>query len=242
MIEEYGRFVKQKAKAILSGERARVEPFTTSILDGIDIRETIRNWHRHKIFVKTANRLAGEVGSVVVIFDEDRDDRYTYLTTWLGEHQNESDMAFYSTHPFDNIVGPGIGRAEYGGLLMTLAAVAGCSMCGRTRLRISPSRSLNERLLMALPSGLFGGAFRGVCRRQAAALDFLRSIAAHYVRSQNSVRADWAAVADQTQEAACGARARWPMHGAQKPRSTSGKCAGTKRSIRSAREIGQLFE
>ncbi len=63
VIEEYGRFVKQKAKAILSEERVRVEPFTTSILDGIDIRETIRNWHRHKIFVKTANRLAGEVGA-----------------------------------------------------------------------------------------------------------------------------------------------------------------------------------
>jgi hypothetical protein len=120
VIEEYGRFVKQKAKAILSEERVRVEPFTTSILDGIDIRETIRNWHGHKIFVRKADRLAGEVGSVVVIFDEDPEDRYTYLTTWLGEHQNESDMAFYSTHPFDNIVGPGIGRAEYGGLLMTL--------------------------------------------------------------------------------------------------------------------------
>jgi len=33
---------------------------------------------------------------VVVIFDDDRDDRYYYRTTWLGEHQNESDMAFYS--------------------------------------------------------------------------------------------------------------------------------------------------
>ena len=42
------------------------------------------------------------------------------LTTWLGEHQNESDMAFYSTFPFDHLVGPGIGRAEYGGFLMTL--------------------------------------------------------------------------------------------------------------------------
>lgn len=120
VIEEYGRFVKQKAKALLSEERVRVEPFTTSILDGIDIRETIRNWHRHKIFVRKADRLAGEVGAVVIIFDEDRDERYTYLTTWLGEHQNESDMAYYSTHPFDNIVGPGIGRAEYGGLLMAL--------------------------------------------------------------------------------------------------------------------------
>jgi hypothetical protein len=120
VIEDYGRFLKKKAKALLSEERVRVEPFTTSILDGVDIRETIRNWHQRKIYVRQADRLAGEVGSVVVVFDEDREDRYTYLTTWLGEHQNESDMAFYSTHPFDNIVGPGIGRAEYGGLLMTL--------------------------------------------------------------------------------------------------------------------------
>jgi hypothetical protein len=120
VIEEYGRFLKQKAKAILSEERVRVEPFTTSILDGIDIRETIRNWHRRKIFVRKADRLAGEVGAVVVIFDEDREDRYPYLTTWLGEHQNESDMSFYSTFPFENLVGPGIGRAEYGGFLMTL--------------------------------------------------------------------------------------------------------------------------
>jgi len=57
---------------------------------------------------------------VVVVFDQDRDDRYQYLTTWLGENQNESDMAFYSTYPFDHLVGPGIGRAEYGGFLMTL--------------------------------------------------------------------------------------------------------------------------
>jgi hypothetical protein len=120
VIEDYGRFLKQKAKALLSEERVRVEPFTTSILDGIDIRETIRNWHSRKIFVRKADRLAGEVGAVVVIFDEDREDRYQYLTTWLGEHQNESDMSFYSTFPFENLVGPGIGRAEYGGYLMTL--------------------------------------------------------------------------------------------------------------------------
>jgi hypothetical protein len=44
------------------------------------------------------------------------------MTTWLGEHQNESDMAFYSTFPFENMVGPGIGRGEYGGFLMSLPA------------------------------------------------------------------------------------------------------------------------
>lgn len=121
VIENYGRFLKQKAKSILSEERERVEPFTTSMLDGIDIRETIRNWHERKIYVRHQERINGDVGSVIVIFDEDRGgDKYPYLTTWLGEHQNESDMAFYSTDPFSHIVGPGIGRAEYGGFLMTL--------------------------------------------------------------------------------------------------------------------------
>lgn len=120
VIEDYGRFLRQRAKSMVSEERVRVEPFTTSMLDGIDLRETIRNWHLGKIFVRKFDRLAGDVGAVVVIFDEDRDGRYPYMTTWLGEHQNESDMAYYATDPFQNMVGPGIGRAEYGGFLMAL--------------------------------------------------------------------------------------------------------------------------
>jgi hypothetical protein len=120
LIEDYGRFLKRKAKSMLSEERSRTEPFTTSVLDGIDLRETIRNWHEQKIYVRQLDRIAGEVGASVVIFDADHEDHYQYLTTWLGEHQNESDMAFYSTHPFEHLVGPGIGRAEYGGFLMTL--------------------------------------------------------------------------------------------------------------------------
>ncbi|MDQ6665595.1 MAG: hypothetical protein M3Z23_14535 [Acidobacteriota bacterium] len=122
IIEDYGRYLKKKGKSILSEESARTEPFTTSLLDGIDLRETIRNWHEGKIYVRHFDKIQGEVGSVIVIFDEDRDDRYSYQTTWLGEHQNESDMAYYSTHPFDHLVGPGIGRGEYGGFLMSLPA------------------------------------------------------------------------------------------------------------------------
>jgi hypothetical protein len=120
IVEDYGRFLKKKGKSILSEERVRVEPFTTSILDGVDIRETIRKWYEGRIYVRQYQKIHGEVGSVVVIFDEDRDNRYPYMTTWLGENQNESDMAFYSTFPFDHLVGPGIGRAEYGGFLMSL--------------------------------------------------------------------------------------------------------------------------
>jgi hypothetical protein len=147
VIEDYGRFLKKKAKTLLSEERVRVEPFSTSILDGIDIRETIRNWHQRKIYVRQADRLVGEVGSVIVVFDEDRDDRFQYLTTWLGEHQNESDMAFYSTHPFDNIVGPGIGRAEYGGFLMTLPPRRLFDVWSDTDYDFAESKP--ERLLLA---------------------------------------------------------------------------------------------
>jgi hypothetical protein len=122
LIEDFGRFLKKKGKSMLSEERATIEPFTSSLLDGIDLRETIRNWHEGKIFVRNMQKIHGEVGSVIVIFDDDRDGRYDYMTTWLGEHQNESDMAFYSTQPFEHLVGPGIGRAEYGGFLMSLPA------------------------------------------------------------------------------------------------------------------------
>jgi hypothetical protein len=89
----------------------------------------------------------GDVGSVIVIFDEDRDDRYPYMTTWLGEHQNESDMAFYSTNPFDNMVGPGIGRGEYGGFLMSLPARRMYDVWGDPDYEVAENKP--ERLLMA---------------------------------------------------------------------------------------------
>ena len=91
--------------------------------------------------------MAGNVGSVVIIFDEDPDDRFKYKTTWLGEHQNESDMAFYSTYPFDNIVGPGIGRAEYGGLMMTLPPRRMYDVWNDPDYEFTESKA--ERLLMA---------------------------------------------------------------------------------------------
>jgi hypothetical protein len=147
IIEDYGRFLKKKGKSILSEERSRVEPFTTSILDGIDMRETIRKWYEKRIYVRQYQKIQGDVGAVVVIFDEDRDNRYTYLTTWLGENQNESDMAFYSTFPFDHMVGPGIGRAEYGGFLMTLPPRRMYDVWQDSDYEYAESKS--ERLLLA---------------------------------------------------------------------------------------------
>ena len=147
VIEDYGRFLKKKGKSILSEERVLVEPFTTSILDGIDLRETIRKWYEGRIYVRQFQKIRGEVGAVVVIFDEDRDSRYPYTTTWLGENQNESDMAFYSTFPFDHLVGPGMGRAEYGGFLMTLPPRRLYDVWQDADYQFAESKS--ERLLLA---------------------------------------------------------------------------------------------
>ncbi len=147
VIENYGDFLKKKGKSILSEERARTEPFTTSLLDGIDLRETIRNWHEGKLYVRSFQKIAGEVGAVVVIFDEDRDDRYHYCITWLGERQNESDMAFYATDPMSHMVGPGIGRAEYGGFLLSLPPLRMTDIWSDEDYAFAQSKP--ERLLLA---------------------------------------------------------------------------------------------
>ena len=119
-IERYGDFLKKKGTLLRAEEQARVEPFSSSLLDGIDLRETLRNIHDGRVYVRETRRGKGDVGVVVMIFDEDRQNRaYPYLTTWLGEHTQESDMAFYATAPEDNIVGPGICRCEYGGFMLS---------------------------------------------------------------------------------------------------------------------------
>ncbi|MDD2365868.1 MAG: hypothetical protein PHN84_06855 [Desulfuromonadaceae bacterium] len=119
-IENYGRFLKRKANMQLSEEMSRSEKFTTSLLDGIDMRETLRNIHEGTVYVREQQRAKGGVGCLVVIFDEDRrKERFPYCMTWLGEHDQESDMAFYATEPAENIVGPGICRCEYGGFLLS---------------------------------------------------------------------------------------------------------------------------
>ena len=121
IVEGYGAYLMKKGKGVLSEERTRSSPFSTSLQDGIDMRETLRNWHMGaRIYVREFQKIQGQVGAVVLIFDSDRDNlRYPYCMTWLGEHDQESDMAFYGTSPGLNVVGPGIFRCEYGGLMLS---------------------------------------------------------------------------------------------------------------------------
>ncbi len=119
-VEDYGRYLRERARSLLAARRERSEPFLTGMRDGIDLRETLRRWHEGRIWVREAGRAPGEAGSVVVIFDPDPDDRrYPFRMTWHGEHDQESDMAFYATDPARAAVGPGILRATYGGFMLT---------------------------------------------------------------------------------------------------------------------------
>lgn len=125
-IENFGNFLRKKGIQILSEEGGRIVPFSTSIEDGIDTRETIRHWHEKKLYVKTNGKPPSGVGSICIIFDEDKPpedidytEKYPWRTTWLGEHEQESDMAFYATSLLSNVVGPGISRCEYGGFMMS---------------------------------------------------------------------------------------------------------------------------
>jgi len=124
VVEGFGRMVMKRALRILAEDLRRVEPFLVSIKDGIDLRETIRHWYEGRIYVREERPVSGKVGSVVVIFDEDLPDaqgreRYPWKLTWHGEHDQESDMAFYATRAGEVVIGPGISRCHYGGFMLT---------------------------------------------------------------------------------------------------------------------------
>ncbi len=165
VIEDYGRYLRHKAHALLSAERTRVEPFQASLKDGVDVRETLRNWHEGKLYVREVLALRGRVGSVVVIFDADRPgasergeepadgaadgaaERYPWRVTWLGEHSQESDMAFYATAAGEQLVGPGISRCEYGGFVMSFPPRRMMDVWGDPFFDVARDKA--ERLLLA---------------------------------------------------------------------------------------------
>jgi hypothetical protein len=117
-IESFHRHVRDQAKALIGADLARTEKFTTSVRDGIDIRETLRNWHTGDLYVKVVPPSRGSIEVVVFLFEVPADPKvYTSRTTWYAEHAQESTLAFYATDPMKNMVGPGIAQAEYGGAL-----------------------------------------------------------------------------------------------------------------------------
>jgi len=115
-IESFNSHVRNKALRVVTEHLAKSEKFTSSVKDGIDIRETLRNWYTGNIYVKELPPQKNKIDTVIIIFDKNNDDRYPQRTTWYAEHKEESTLSFYATDPFEDLIGPGIARCTYGGI------------------------------------------------------------------------------------------------------------------------------
>ncbi|MCH8830547.1 MAG: hypothetical protein IID45_13305 [Planctomycetes bacterium] len=115
-IEKFRTHVKDQALAILGADLARSEKFTASLKDGLDIRETLRNWHTGDLYVKEYPPTRGSLDCVVMLFDSPADPRdYPWRITWHAEHHDESTLALFATDYHEEMAGPGIAVATYGG-------------------------------------------------------------------------------------------------------------------------------
>lgn len=123
-IENFRTHVADRARAMIGLDLAKTEKFTTSLQDGLDIRDTLRNWHTGDLYVKVLPPSKGRLDAVVMLFDSPADPRnYPWRTTWFAEHENESTLAFFASDFRENLVGPGIGQATYGGALFLFPPV-----------------------------------------------------------------------------------------------------------------------
>lgn len=123
-IESFASHVRQQSQQVLGADLARVETFSTSLEDGIDVRETLRKWAtkpQRSVFdlqVKVTPPARGTIEVLVFLFEVPADPNiYTWRTTWFAEHQEESTLCFYATPFSTQMVGPGVGQARYGGTM-----------------------------------------------------------------------------------------------------------------------------
>lgn len=153
VVETFGKKLIEKGLKVITENLRKIEPFTISLKDGLDLRETVRKWTFEETpYVKEEPQTNAKAGSIVVIFEEDPDpvtgkEKYPWNFTWHGEHHQESDMAFYSTDPKENIVGPGIAKAKYGGFMLTYPPMRVYDIWEDSYFDIARTKS--ERLLLA---------------------------------------------------------------------------------------------
>lgn len=148
LIENFRQAVFDRAKEVMGSDLAKTEKFTTSIKDGIDIRDTVRHWYDGEIYVKVLPPARGRLDCAVMLFDSPADPReYPWRTTWFAEHKDESTLAFYATDFSLEPVGPGICLATYGGALFLYPPVAIPDIWNDPRLDFTTT--LEERLLSA---------------------------------------------------------------------------------------------
>ena len=115
LMERNMNILRDKIKNMLTEDKAKIEPFRVSIKDGIDMRETIRNYYKNEIYVKEIPKLKGNIGHIVIIFDDEHDEDYNWNIVWYSEAHDDSDLILYATETGNALVGPGISKFYFGG-------------------------------------------------------------------------------------------------------------------------------
>tara|TARA_R110002049_G_scaffold4601_5_gene32740 strand:- start:1033703 stop:1035676 length:1974 start_codon:yes stop_codon:yes gene_type:complete len=147
-IENFRSRVFQRADAIIGNDLARTEKFTTSVKDGIDIRDTLRHWHEEQIYVRVIPPSRGTLDACVMLFDSPSDPRdYPWRTTWFAEHKDESTLAFYASDYRKEMIGPGIALSTYGGAMFLYPPMMIGDIWNDPRLDYA--ETLEERLIAA---------------------------------------------------------------------------------------------
>ncbi len=148
LIENFRSAVFDRARQIMGDDLARTEKFTTSIKDGIDLRDTLRHWYEGDIYVKVLPPNRGKLDAAVMLFDAPADPRdYPWRTTWFAEHKDESTLAFYATDFRDQAVGSGICLATYGGCMFVYPPIVIPDIWQNRRFDFATT--LEERLIAA---------------------------------------------------------------------------------------------
>jgi len=117
-IESFRNRVIERAQGMIGADLARTEKFTTSMMDGIDLRETLRHWYDGSLYVKVQPPTIGHLDAAVMLFDNEPDPReYSWRATWFAEHEEESTLAFFATPFQKEMLGPGVAVSTYGGAM-----------------------------------------------------------------------------------------------------------------------------
>ncbi len=152
---------------------------------------------------------------MVFLFDEQATPNdYPWLSTWFAENKDESTLAFYATDYHEDLIGPGIARARYGGAFFLYPPRPIADIWTDTNL--PKTTTLEERLIagacfhssesrvVVVSPGPMRASWRKIAREQGRALvhiplerfsaqtvDSLRTFHVLNGRDIRSFAADW---------------------------------------------------
>lgn len=116
-MEKLAADIKSNMQERIRGAEVTHKELTSDFADGLDLRETIRQWHKQKLLVKETRQTGkADIGTVVFSFAAPTDEeRYSWKAFWLAEQHDDSHLMFFATPFQDQLIGPGIAKSEFGG-------------------------------------------------------------------------------------------------------------------------------